>query len=729
MNQNYNDEHKFRGTGGMGYQPKYLLAKAPGPTWQDINDRNCNHIYNRDAETFGAIEIAGKVASGITSSVIRSLRLQAQIDEIVAIVLVEVFEVLWPVLEGMWYAMMDAVEILIREAITTAVRSKAQAELDGIRNAIALYQQAFDDWKDNPDNPQLQERVRRQFTATNTIIEFAMPSFAISGFEIPLLVVYAQAANLHLLFLREAVVLGEKWGMSREEVDDYYNGAFGLTERTQLYTNHCSTWYREGLAQSMKLNPGAKIIEQWNLFNDFRREMTLMVLDIVALWPMYDVKLYPVGIKTELTRKIYTPIMGILQDTALTEIVRIDEGDIAAIAAQDLVSTAPPMLFTWLEKQTIYRYNNAIYGYVNFERTTFGKEYIYDYGAWDAPYTSNPKNIPIGSELYDVYKVVTSYSTEDLPPQNVSPIHQLVYYRLKEQQESIISTDTSGGPIDQVSEIPNEENPEYGHRLSYMAGTTSYFYRVGVLNSYWAPHDIALGWTYANVDRKNTIAPDAITQIPAVKGYKIIGHPNSAETEILAVPGPGFTGGDLVGLMAGAELRMKVTNPVSDVAGYHIRIRYATNFPTILGVSYHGLATLSGAFDLPVTYSGDFKTQLAYNAIKYKETIVIPAPIEEEIAEIVLRNEGTSHLLIDKIEFIPMEGSLEEYQAKQDLEKVKKTVNALFTNDAKNALQLNVTDYAVDQAANHVECVSGEFHAQEKMILLDQVKFAKRLSQ
>ncbi|PDY62879.1 hypothetical protein COM93_30500, partial [Bacillus cereus] len=50
-------------------------------------------------------------------------------------------------------------------------------------------------------------------------------------------------------------------------------------------------------------------------------------------------------------------------------------------------------------------------------------------------------------------------------------------------------------------------------------------------------------------------------------------------------------------------------------------------------------------------------------------------------------------------------------------------------NDAKNALQLDVTDYAVAQAANLVECVSEEFHAQEKMILLDQVKFAKRLSQ
>ncbi|MGH0945226.1 hypothetical protein ACQVTS_29655 [Bacillus mycoides] len=69
------------------------------------------------------------------------------------------------------------------------------------------------------------------------------------------------------------------------------------------------------------------------------------------------------------------------------------------------------------------------------------------------------------------------------------------------------------------------------------------------------------------------------------------------------------------------------------------------------------------------------------------------------------------------------------YQAGQNLEKARKAVNALFTSDAKNALKLNITDYAVDQAANLVECVSDEICPQEKMILLDQVKFAKRLSQ
>ncbi|PEA02503.1 insecticidal delta-endotoxin Cry8Ea1 family protein [Bacillus cereus] len=630
-------------------KPRSPLANAPGPTWQNIN--------NRDVETFGSIEIAGKVVSGVISSVIKSLRQQAQIDKIVAIVVVEVFEVLWPVLEGMWYAMMDAVEIMIQEAITTAVRSKAQAELNGIRNALVLFQQAFDDWEKNSDNPQLQDRVRRQFTATNTLIQFAMSSFAVPGFQVPLLVVYAQAANLHLLFLREAVVLGEKWGMSREEVDDYYNGELGLTELTQSYTNHCTNWYHEGLAQSMKLNPSVTILEQWNLYNDFRREMTIMILDIVALWPTYDVKLYPAGTKTELTRIIYTPLMGVLEDSSSISATRKEYGNIAAINQQDGATTIPPALFIWLEKQIVYPYNNLIYSYQNFQKTTFGKVMNGTiFGSNSEKHLTNPISIPIDAESYDVYKVDTSYSAK--MEIKSSPIHKLVYYRSKEQQESIISTNTSKGPIDQVSEIANEGYQDYSHCLAHMAGWVSIAYGTGLTEKpYLVPYNLALGWTYANVDPVNSIAPDAITQIPAVKGDKVIGIPEEEAIlgEVTAIQGPGFTGGNLVGLFAGAELHMKVTNPVSNVAGYQMRIRYANNHPTILAVSYQGVETSSGKFDVPVTYSGDFKTKLTYNAFKFKEAIIIPSPLREEIADIVLRNEGDSNLLIDKIELIPMD--------------------------------------------------------------------------
>ncbi|EJR94915.1 hypothetical protein [Bacillus mycoides] len=62
----------------------------------------------------------------------------------------------------------------------------------------------------------------------------------------------------------------------------------------------------------------------------------------------------------------------------------------------------------------------------------------------------------------------------------------------------------------------------------------------------------------------------------------------------------------------------------------------------------------------------------------------------------------------------------------QHVTRAREAVNALFLNDT---LQLKVTDYQIDQAAQLVECISDETYSKEKMCLLDQVKVAKRLSQ
>ncbi|PGQ05199.1 peptidase inhibitor family I36 protein [Bacillus cereus] len=62
------------------------------------------------------------------------------------------------------------------------------------------------------------------------------------------------------------------------------------------------------------------------------------------------------------------------------------------------------------------------------------------------------------------------------------------------------------------------------------------------------------------------------------------------------------------------------------------------------------------------------------------------------------------------------------------LEKVRKSVDSLFTDETKSSLKLTITDYNVDQVANLVECISDEAFPREKTILLDQVRLAKRLS-
>ncbi len=56
-------------------------------------------------------------------------------------------------------------------------------------------------------------------------------------------------------------------------------------------------------------------------------------------------------------------------------------------------------------------------------------------------------------------------------------------------------------------------------------------------------------------------------------------------------------------------------------------------------------------------------------------------------------------------------------------------MSPMYINTMKNTLKLETTDYEIDQAAISIECMSNEQNPQEKMILWDEVKQAKQLSQ
>ncbi|EEM68354.1 MULTISPECIES: phosphatidylinositol-specific phospholipase C domain-containing protein [Bacillus cereus group] len=61
----------------------------------------------------------------------------------------------------------------------------------------------------------------------------------------------------------------------------------------------------------------------------------------------------------------------------------------------------------------------------------------------------------------------------------------------------------------------------------------------------------------------------------------------------------------------------------------------------------------------------------------------------------------------------------------QTITKIRAAVHSLFSN---HNLQLSITDYDIDYTAYLVDCMSSDICSQEKMALLDQIKFAKRLS-
>ncbi|WP_416665107.1 delta endotoxin C-terminal domain-containing protein, partial [Bacillus anthracis] len=122
---------------------------------------------------------------------------------------------------------------------------------------------------------------------------------------------------------------------------------------------------------------------------------------------------------------------------------------------------------------------------------------------------------------------------------------------------------------------------------------------------------VALEWTHMLVDPYNIVAPDKITQIPAVKAYSISGAAS-------AIKGPGSTGGDLVKISNGTttgNMKMFLVTPPGPYL-YRLRIRYASNMQTHLTGHLQGGGTYT-PFQLTVPATTTDITNLTYNKFKY----------------------------------------------------------------------------------------------------------------
>ncbi|OOR07096.1 hypothetical protein BW897_30530 [Bacillus cereus] len=748
MNQNYNNNnYEIMNHDGGCYQPRYPLANAPGSEIQQMNYKDWMDMCKIEGsgELFADSNAlrTGIVAGLAITSYILSLAfpVASAVTGIISVLL----PILWPEDAGTpgtvqaqftWEQLMGAVEELIDEKISALVRDNAIRELQKLQTIIRDYQQAICNLKTDPTNEAYKADVRREFNDAEDQAKFAIIDLKASGYEILLLASYAQAANLHLLLLRDVVQYGESWGFSPAEVEQYYSntstsGNPGMLQLLAIYTDHCVNWYNTALQQQYKTG-------DWNEFNDFRRDMTIMVLDIVALWPTYNPRYYPLPTKSQLTRTINT---SLLKDSTSSAYIQNVENNVVA----------RPSLFTWVRQVDFF----IKYSSVN-PPALFGLKHYYQHTLSDNLYETGI-NGGLGNKTESL-KVPPPQAKDEVWAITLSHFGYYylgdIYFHLTQSADQCINIyhpdsgtarltksglpcrpknanpcdpcDSTNPCINEITNLtdPCDDKSLYSHRFSYFGAKLIKANEEGPYYSY--------GWTHVSADVNNLIDPEKITQIPAVKGHYLEG---SAST---VIKGPGSTGGDLVSLSGNSTLDIRMES--QQKKAYQLRIRYACQqWASMAVIRFFTDENYSGAFqdfsfndsyNFPQTYSGG---ELTYNSFGY---VTIPTLLDPDVFayknnwEISLRAwSNKTPIIIDKLEFIPIEGSVEEYEANQALEKAWKAVNALFTNDAKNALQLGVTDYDVDQAANKVDCMSDAVFPKEKMILLDQVKFAKRLSQ
>nr|AJK90391.1 insecticidal protein [Bacillus thuringiensis] len=615
-----------------------------------------------------------------------------------------------------WQAFMTQVEALVNQKIADYARSKAISELQGLRNILDLYRSALIDWQENPTRTRSVTNIRSQFETVNNFFEYQMPSFAVAGYEVPLLAVYAQAANLHLSILRDAATFGAQWGMSQTAINNIYDLQ---QRRTAEYTNHCVKWYNNGLDKLRGSNAG-----QWVNFNRYRREMTLMVLDIVAIFPNYDTRTYPSGIGTsvQLTREVYTDPIG---STATQGGVSwYDEAP--SFTAIESSVVRPLHLFDLLTGVTVYAasssWDSSHYfrfwnGHkVDTKGINSSIQYSNVYGS-----TSNAvSTTTISFSGFEVFKTISIAGVLFAWTTRYFGVPKVLFSKI--DPISGIGRDSEfseryAGIGEQIKnsleELPlqTEDEPDYksySHKLNHisMVPQTVRTRNVPVFS-----------WSHRSADIDNRIFQDRINQIPVVKGHTL--GPGAS-----VMAGPGFTGGNIVTRTSpGVVVFSGVTINNALSQRYRVRIRYAST------TDFRFFSTLSGTrlYATQATKTMNKGQQLTYESFQYA-TINSTFTFENINDSLTIGADqflSGEQVYVDRYEVIPVDAT---FEAENDLEVAKKAVNDLFTN-AKDALQTDVTDYQVNQAANLVECLSSELYPNEKRLLFDAVKEAKRLDQ
>lgn len=716
---NFNMSNRYR---------RYPLANDPQASMQNTNYKDwltmcdSNTQFVGDISKYSSFEayISAKAAIGFGAGLVSTIL--SIFSGPISLVIGTIIGVTTAVLDFLptnedntspiWAYLIDHVKELIRDAIDTEAVNRAQSILNGLTQVIDDYNGLLDQWKDkNATGEEMADELR----STHDIFLAEIPRLQQLGHQVSFLPLFAVAASLHLLLLRDASVYGEKWGMSSGLIDNLYNGPQGQLTKTKQYTDYALKVYKEGLEQSKKVAVSNSNNFNWENYNQYRKNMTLTVLDVIALFPTYDNHIYNMSTKVQLTRDVYTDLISYIKNPFLTNPVEGGKFEGYTQSEFNAIENAlirPPHLFTWLKEITGYSYQQ--YGLSRFFSAMQNK-YYYTFGngiitgpihgprySGDTPYSITLTDY---QDIYSTlsYMIPLSYSYDvvrDLEFGSAlyygvtSHLHDITDRRTGNTTQKILGEDTARdratvravGPSSVRSEIPYkvDEPPtaeKYSHRLSYISAYATDCGANSVRPDRGCRRTPQLcAWTHVSVDN-NTIYPDKITQIPAVKAFDIS---DAGPSQVIA--GPGHTGGDVVKLYISGRLKIRLT-PASTYKNYLVRVRYASPASGTLRVERWSPSSVTNR-DFTRSATGGF------DSFGYVDTLV--TTFYQSGVEIIIQNLGASDVIIDRVEFIPIDipiiptdipmeknickCDVEKCDCRgvQSLEKEKEIVNSLF---------------------------------------------------
>nr|ADE60736.1 cry9Aa-like protein [Bacillus thuringiensis] len=725
MNQN---KHGIIGASNCGCASddvaKYPLANNPYSSALNLNSCQNSSILN----WINIIGDAAKEAVSIGTTIV-SLITAPSLTGLISIV----YDLIGKVLGGSSGQSISDLSIcdllsIIDLRVSQSVLNDGIADFNGSVLLYRNYLEALDSWNKNPNSASAEE-LRTRFRIADSEFDRILTrgsltnggSLARQNAQILLLPSFASAAFFHLLLLRDATRYGTNWGLYN--ATPFINYQSKLVELIELYTDYCVHWYNRGFNELRQRGTSATA---WLEFHRYRREMTLMVLDIVASFSSLDITNYPIETDFQLSRIIYTDPIGFVHRSSL-------RGE---------------SWFSFVNRANFSDLENAI---PNPRPSWFLNNMIISTGSLTLPvspstdrarvwYGSRDRISPANSQfITELISGQHTTATQTILGRNIFRVdsqacnlndttygvNRAVFYHdasegsQRSVYEGYIRTTGIDNPRVQNintylpgenSDIPTPE--DYTHILSTTINLTGGLRQVA---SNRRSSLVMYGWTHKSLARNNTINPDRITQIPLTKV-------DTRGTGVSYVNDPGFIGGALLQRTDHGSLGvLRVQFPLHLRQQYRIRVRYAST--TNIRLSVNGsFGTISQ--NLPSTMR--LGEDLRYGSFSIREfnTSIRPTASPDQIRLTIEPSFIRQEVYVDRIEFIPVNPTRE---AKEDLEAAKKAVASLFTR-TRDGLQVNVKDYQVDQAANLVSCLSDEQYGYDKKMLLEAVRAAKRLS-
>ncbi|MFV1457497.1 insecticidal delta-endotoxin Cry8Ea1 family protein, partial [Bacillus mycoides] len=442
---------------------------------------------------------------------------------------------------------------------------------------------------------------------------------------------------------------------------------------TNDYIEHCTQIYNTGLNIIAARVNNIQHSATWNIYNTYRRDMTIKVLDVIALFSNYNTHRYPATInnntllpKTELTRELYTNANNDEAPPFTSNILNIMEERF----------TRNSHLFTWLEQLYLYTrtYNTGVKSLTANSncnmKTLVNRCENTRYGSLEANDVISLLNLPRNN----IDKIVVTHNS-NAP----TVIIKMEFF----QGANSVAVYNSGASLSNTEtktfEIPftKVNNQTINHRFSYMK-TYANLNNLPIYPNETA-RQIAFAWTHSSVDYNNTIQEKVITAIPAIKAQ--------VTNNTTIIPNPGHIGGDLIqfnpgGIGASLLLQCRTSNFINNTPkNYSVRIRYISNKPITVNISISpGRGT---SFVTSNTIGGSLpEGNYLYKQFSYADVFIRSSPITlNQNANITINIQSLSPLTqdtifaIDRIEFIPLDHFQTFENEQQTIETIQNQTN------------------------------------------------------